>query len=100
MTLESWSMGIVRPVMQVYPAAWAFFVPFIIITTFTMLNLFIAFLVTATQNQQQAEEKQQQEALAPPLGIEPDPLTAQVTLLRQELADLRKHLEIARLKKD
>ena len=34
MTLESWSMGIVRPVMEVYPAAWAFFVPFIVITSF------------------------------------------------------------------
>ena len=30
MTLESWSMGIVRPVMEVYPYAWVFFVPFII----------------------------------------------------------------------
>lgn len=29
MTLESWSMGIVRPVMEVHPHAWAFFVPFI-----------------------------------------------------------------------
>ena len=28
MTLESWSMGIVRPVMEVYPYAWVFFVPF------------------------------------------------------------------------
>ncbi|MGD8355130.1 MAG: ion transporter, partial [Methyloceanibacter sp.] len=34
MTLESWSMGIVRPVMEVYPWAWAFFVPFILVTTF------------------------------------------------------------------
>ena len=41
MTLESWSMGIVRPVMEVYPQAWMFFVPFILIATFTMLNLFM-----------------------------------------------------------
>ncbi|MFW5642352.1 MAG: ion transporter, partial [Roseicyclus sp.] len=33
MTLESWSMGIVRPVLEVYPYAWAFFVPFIMVTT-------------------------------------------------------------------
>ncbi|HEY5762776.1 MAG TPA: ion transporter, partial [Rhodocyclaceae bacterium] len=33
MTLESWAMGIVRPVMEVYPYAWAFFVPFIMVTT-------------------------------------------------------------------
>ena len=35
MTLESWSMGIVRPIMEQYPGAWAFFLPFIIVTTFT-----------------------------------------------------------------
>jgi voltage-gated sodium channel len=34
MTLESWSMSIVRPVMGVYPCAWVFFVPFIVVTTF------------------------------------------------------------------
>ena len=40
MTLESWSMGIVRPVLEEFPFAWAFFVPFIIITTFSVLNLY------------------------------------------------------------
>jgi voltage-gated sodium channel len=49
MTLESWSMGIVRPVMEVYPYAWAFFVPFIIIATFTILNLFIGIIVSTMQ---------------------------------------------------
>jgi len=49
MTLESWSMGIVRPVMEVYPWAWAFFVPFIIIATFTILNLFIGIIVSTMQ---------------------------------------------------
>ena len=51
MTLESWSMGIVRPVMEEYPYAWAFFVPFILITTFAVLNLFIGIIVDAMQNQ-------------------------------------------------
>ena len=49
MTLESWSMGIVRPVMNVYPNAWAFFVPLIIITSFTVLNLFNALIVNSMQ---------------------------------------------------
>ena len=49
MTLESWSMGIVRPVMESYPWAWAFFVPFIIIATFTILNLFIGIIVSTMQ---------------------------------------------------
>lgn len=49
MTLESWSMGIVRPVMETHPWAWAFFVPFIIIATFTILNLFIGIIVSTMQ---------------------------------------------------
>ena len=49
MTLESWSMGIVRPVMEADPCAWAFFVPFIIVATFTILNLFIGIIVSTMQ---------------------------------------------------
>ena len=49
MTLESWSMGIARPVMAEYPFAWMFFVPFILVATFTMLNLFIAVIVNSLQ---------------------------------------------------
>ena len=52
MTLESWSMGIVRPVMEQHPGAWAFFIPFIIVTTFTVLNLFIALIVNSMQSLQ------------------------------------------------
>ena len=49
MTLESWSMGIVRPVMEVHPWAWAFFVTFILLSTFTMVNLFVAVIVDTMQ---------------------------------------------------
>jgi voltage-gated sodium channel len=49
MTLESWSMGIVRPVMETHPWAWAFFVPFIVVATFTILNLFIGIIVSTMQ---------------------------------------------------
>jgi voltage-gated sodium channel len=49
MTLESWSMGIVRPVMEVYPWAWAFFVPFILVTTFAVVNLVVGLVVNSMQ---------------------------------------------------
>lgn len=49
MTLESWSMGIVRPVMETHPWAWAFFVPFIVVATFTILNLFLGIIVSTMQ---------------------------------------------------
>ena len=51
MTLESWAMGIVRPVMEVFPMAWVFFLIFIVASTFTLLNLFIAVIVNAIQQE-------------------------------------------------
>jgi len=50
MTLESWSMGIVRPVMETYPFAWAFFVPFIMVTTFAVVNLLVGLIVNSMQD--------------------------------------------------
>lgn len=47
MTLESWSMGIARPVMEIYPYAWLFFVPFIFVVTFIIINLIVAVVVDA-----------------------------------------------------
>ncbi len=56
MTLESWSMGIVRPVMQTYPYAWAFFVPFIMVTTFAVVNLLVGLIVNSMQDAHAEEE--------------------------------------------
>lgn len=56
MTLESWSMGIVRPVMEVYPNAWLFFVPFILVTTFAVMNLVVGLIVNSMQDAHHAEE--------------------------------------------
>jgi voltage-gated sodium channel len=57
MTLESWSMGIVRPTMELFPWAWVFFVPFIIVTSFAVLNLFIGIIVDAMHTSQQEAVK-------------------------------------------
>lgn len=57
MTLESWSMGIVRPTMELFPQSWLFFVPFIIITSFAVLNLFIGIIVDAMQIMHEEEGK-------------------------------------------
>jgi voltage-gated sodium channel len=57
MTLESWSMGIVRPILEIHPYAWTFFVPFIFIATFVMINLIIAIVVDAMGEINKQEEK-------------------------------------------
>ena len=56
MTLESWSMGIVRPIMEKHPLAWAFFIPFILVTTFTLLNLMVAVMVNAMDSETPKDE--------------------------------------------
>jgi len=95
MTLESWSMGIVRPVMEVFPYAWAFFIPFILVTTFTVLNLFIGIVVDAMQSQHQAEwevEKLAEAENAARSHGERAEILAEIRILRQEIADLKSAL--------
>ena len=58
MTLESWSMGIVRPTMELFPYAWLFFVPFIVVTSFAVLNLFIGIIVDAMQSAHEEPSEQ------------------------------------------
>jgi voltage-gated sodium channel len=62
MTLEGWSGEIVRPIMAVYPYAWTFFVPFILITTFAVLNLIVGLIVNSMQ--EAASEETREEAQA------------------------------------
>lgn len=61
MTLESWSMGIVRPIMEVYPYAWVFFVPFIFLSTFIIVNLIIAIVVDAMNEMTAADREDHEE---------------------------------------
>jgi voltage-gated sodium channel len=92
MTLESWSMGIARPVMETFPYAWAFFVPFILIATFTMLNLFVAIIVSAMQTYEQSDPKATVAVVEEARDhIEAD-LHAEVRALREEMAALRQLL--------
>jgi len=62
MTLESWSMGIVRPVMEVYPYAWVFFVPFIMVTTFAVVNLLVGLIVNSMQDAHSVEDTERTDA--------------------------------------
>ncbi|ODA66134.1 Ion transport protein [Methyloligella halotolerans] len=89
MTLESWSMGIVRPVMEVYPWAWLFFVPFILITTFAVLNLVVAVIVNSMQTLHEAEQKEEREAERQIVHEETAALTGEVRAMRQELSEIK-----------
>jgi len=93
MTLESWSMGIARPVLEVYPFAWAFFIPFILIATFTMLNLFIAVIVNAIQQEHAAETETADATVRQSSEEAMTALRQEVGSLRAEIGSLRGLLE-------
>jgi voltage-gated sodium channel len=78
MTLESWSMGIVRPIMEVYPWAWVFFVPFVLVTSFVVLNLFIAIIVNAMHEEADEEQTAQR-----------DEILDEIRAIRREIKALR-----------
>lgn len=89
MTLESWSMGIVRPVMEVHPWAWAFFVPFILCTTFTVLNLFIGVIVSAMQQEHESTADADRQAI----HDETAEILLEVKALRAEVKSLKAQLK-------
>ncbi|MEM7619896.1 MAG: ion transporter [Pseudomonadota bacterium] len=93
MTLESWSMGIVRPVMERHPEAWLFFVPFILLTSFTVLNLFIGIIVSSMQQEYEETAKEEREAL----HKDTETTIHEVRELRKDIAKLYERLERSNL---
>jgi voltage-gated sodium channel len=87
MTLEGWA-EIAREVMQVFPYAWMFFVLYILVATFTMLNLFIGIIVSAIEAEHQEEMEEAAEAVAAAKDEAVAAMHADVQALRQEVREL------------
>ena len=85
MTLESWSMGIVRPVMEVYPLAWMMFIPFIILTAFTVLNLFIGVIVDAMQTEHESAASEERGQMI----TDNEKILSELRALREDIATIR-----------
>lgn len=84
MTLESWSMGIVRPVMEAYPSAWIFFVPFIMVTTFAVVNLLVGLIVNSMQDAHAEEDNQK-------TGAYRDQVLSRLEAIEQRLDRIANH---------
>ena len=82
MTLESWSDGIARPVMEKFPHAWIFFIFFILIATFVIVNLFIAVIVDSLTSGSSGEDNQATREKF-------DHLQTEMLAMRQELRELK-----------
>ena len=85
MTLESWSMGVVRPIMEVHPYAWTFFIPFIFVVTFVMINLIVAVVVDAM-----AEiNKETDSNIVEEIHTHDDTTLSEIRELKYEIAELK-----------
>lgn len=92
MTLDSWS-DLTRSMLDVHPWAPAFFVPYILLSAFTVLNLFIAVIVDAMQHlREDAEETTGDEAPEATDPATPDAPPSsthdEIVALRQQIAEL------------
>jgi voltage-gated sodium channel len=92
MTLEGWVDGVVRPIMDKHPYAWLFFIPFIVGTTFTVLNLFIGIIVNAMQEEHAKAEAEEREAEREIMHEETAPIARELRELKAEIAALRRDI--------
>ncbi len=92
MTFDNWSSGIVRPVMARHPWAWLFFLPFIVITSFAVLNLFIAIIVSTMQAQHEAELQRERRDERTEWLAGNTELVQEITALRRQVAALQTQL--------
>ena len=77
LTLEGWP-EIARPIIEVYPFAWLFFVPFIVLTSFIMLNIIVGIILDTIEEARQARR------------IEPGATDVQLAV---ELEELEKQID-------
>jgi voltage-gated sodium channel len=85
MTLEGWAGNVVRPVMEKHPNAWMFFLPFILATSFTVLNLFIGIIVSAMESEHEADRQSERAEMEQDQAE----IMRELRAIRQELAELR-----------
>ncbi len=89
MTFESWSMGIVRPVMEVHPSAWIVFVSFILIAGYIILNLAIAVIIDSV-NDIRVDEMQEQAQVNEDVNHQ---LLKNISDLQREIKELKQMIE-------
>jgi voltage-gated sodium channel len=83
-TLESWASGVFRPIFAQIHWSWLYFVSFIVIATFIMINLIVGEIVNNAQKISSEVEKETGE-------IKDD--TAEIKALKTEVKELKELLQ-------
>lgn len=89
MTLESWSSGIARPVMSEVPLAAIYFIVFILVATYTTLNVFIAIVVNTMNEMHHQEIMEEDNRIKLFVHAEHEQLKRNIDVLTQEIRELR-----------
>jgi len=89
MTLEGWAMDVARPVMAAQAFSWIFFVIFIVLTSFAVLNMFIAVIVDSLQSKHFDDEEERAEKSDAEAQADREMLHEELGSLRSEIAALR-----------
>jgi voltage-gated sodium channel len=84
MTLEGWSQDIARPIMEVFPFAWIFFILFILIATFIVFNLFIAVIVDSITTDKEKDDREE---------VHLSDIERCIQAMRDEISELKRLLE-------
>ncbi|WP_420431565.1 ion transporter [Hyphobacterium sp.] len=89
MTLEGWAMEVARPTMEEHPFAWLFFLVFIVLTSFAVLNMFIAVIVDSLQSKHFDEEEERAAKSDAEAAADRDEMHDELRQIREELKALR-----------
>jgi voltage-gated sodium channel len=99
MTLESWSSGIARPMMKEMPYAYFFFVPFILLATYTTLNVFIAVVVNTMNEVNRKAIKEEEEKLHATIKEEHEEIMFHIKSMSRKLDRMELQIEEEKSKK-
>ena len=89
MTLEGWSENVAEPTMVYFPWSWLFFVPFIVITSFAVLNLFIGIIVDAMNIVHQSDLEEEGQDIVDQGHTDSEKILAEMKSLRKEITALK-----------
>jgi voltage-gated sodium channel len=92
LTLEDFPQYMERG-MEIHPWSWVFFVSFILVAAFVVINVFIGIVLNSME---EARELERRKRLAPGdggiLGVGPAPVAERIQILRAALDELEQEL--------
>ncbi|MBU0799751.1 MAG: ion transporter, partial [Alphaproteobacteria bacterium] len=96
MTLEGWAENIAIPTIALFPWSWAFFVGFIVVTSFAVLNLFIGIIVDAMNIVHEEEHQDEKNAMQKTLHDDSERVHHDIDALRADIAEIKALLRASR----